>query len=94
MADVMTCIPVGQNSETGLTFRHEPSAVCGTQVDQLVKLAGFTDLAPCLSIPCICVREVWGRENSFRALLGAVNMLSVYFLAPCISWLRVFLGFV
>ena len=39
MADVMTCIPVGQNSETGLTFRHEPSAVCGTQVDQLVKLA-------------------------------------------------------
>ena len=31
-------------------------------------------LALYLSIPCICVREVWRRENAFRVLSGAVEL--------------------
>ena len=38
----------------------------------------FTDLAPCLLIPCIWVRVVWRRENALRVFHG-----SVYFMVPC-----------
>jgi len=37
----------------------------------------FTDLAPCLLIPCICVRVVWRRENALRVFHGSVYFVSV-----------------
>jgi len=37
----------------------------------------FTDLAPCILIPCICVRVVWRRENALRVFQGSVSFVSV-----------------